>query len=58
MDAGLVWIGPDPSSITAMGLKDAAKALMEEAGFGPAARPILGCMGASRGREAPEKNGF
>ncbi|MEC9018167.1 MAG: biotin carboxylase N-terminal domain-containing protein, partial [Pseudomonadota bacterium] len=32
MDAGLVWIGPDPSSITAMGLKDAAKALMADAG--------------------------
>jgi len=32
MDAGLVWVGPDPSSITAMGLKDAAKKLMAEAG--------------------------
>ncbi len=32
MDAGLVWVGPDPSSITAMGLKDAAKALMADAG--------------------------
>ena len=32
MDAGLVWVGPDPSSITAMGLKDAAKQLMSEAG--------------------------
>ena len=32
MDAGLVWVGPDPASITAMGLKDAAKALMAEAG--------------------------
>lgn len=31
-DAGLVWIGPPPSAITAMGLKDAAKALMIEAG--------------------------
>jgi len=26
--AGLIWIGPDPSSIRAMGLKDAAKDLM------------------------------
>ena len=32
MDAGLVWVGPNPSSITAMGLKDAAKKLMAEAG--------------------------
>ncbi|WP_422061098.1 acetyl/propionyl/methylcrotonyl-CoA carboxylase subunit alpha [Sphingopyxis sp.] len=31
-DAGLVWVGPKPSSITAMGLKDAAKTLMAEAG--------------------------
>ena len=29
--AGLVWIGPDPSSIRAMGLKDAAKARMQAA---------------------------
>jgi 3-methylcrotonyl-CoA carboxylase alpha subunit len=31
-DAGLVWVGPMPSSITAMGLKDAAKKLMADAG--------------------------
>jgi len=31
-EAGLVWIGPDPASIAAMGLKDAAKALMAKAG--------------------------
>jgi 3-methylcrotonyl-CoA carboxylase alpha subunit len=30
--AGLVWVGPNPDSIRAMGLKDAAKALMIEAG--------------------------
>jgi len=30
--AGLVWIGPDPKSIRAMGLKDAAKSLMIDAG--------------------------
>ncbi|MFN3230172.1 MAG: biotin carboxylase N-terminal domain-containing protein, partial [Asticcacaulis sp.] len=30
--AGLIWIGPDPESIRAMGLKDAAKALMQSAG--------------------------
>jgi 3-methylcrotonyl-CoA carboxylase alpha subunit len=32
IDAGLVWVGPNPSSITAMGLKDAAKTLMAQAG--------------------------
>jgi acetyl/propionyl-CoA carboxylase alpha subunit len=32
IDAGLIWIGPRPSSIRAMGLKDAAKALMMSAG--------------------------
>jgi acetyl-CoA carboxylase biotin carboxylase subunit len=32
IDAGLVWIGPNPDSIRAMGLKDAAKKLMAEAG--------------------------
>jgi acetyl/propionyl-CoA carboxylase alpha subunit len=30
--AGLTWIGPPPSAIRAMGLKDAAKALMEKHG--------------------------
>ena len=30
--AGLIWIGPDPASIRAMGLKDAAKELMIQAG--------------------------
>ena len=32
IDAGLIWVGPHPSSITAMGLKDAAKSLMQAAG--------------------------
>ncbi len=30
--AGLLWVGPKPDSIRAMGLKDAAKKLMAEAG--------------------------
>jgi 3-methylcrotonyl-CoA carboxylase alpha subunit len=32
IDAGLIWVGPNPASITAMGLKDAAKKLMQDAG--------------------------
>ncbi|MEM1132039.1 MAG: acetyl/propionyl/methylcrotonyl-CoA carboxylase subunit alpha [Pseudomonadota bacterium] len=32
IDAGLIWVGPKPDSIRAMGLKDAAKKLMDEAG--------------------------
>ncbi|WP_296679383.1 biotin carboxylase N-terminal domain-containing protein [Novosphingobium sp.] len=32
IDAGLIWVGPKPASIDAMGLKDAAKALMQAAG--------------------------
>ncbi|HEX2256562.1 MAG TPA: acetyl/propionyl/methylcrotonyl-CoA carboxylase subunit alpha [Afifellaceae bacterium] len=32
LDAGLVWVGPKPDSIRAMGLKDAAKQRMQAAG--------------------------
>ncbi len=32
IDAGLIWVGPAPASIRAMGLKDAAKARMIAAG--------------------------
>jgi len=32
IDAGLIWVGPKPDSIRAMGLKDAAKKLMAHAG--------------------------
>src|SRR5688572_27067682 len=32
VSAGLIWIGPPPAAIRAMGLKDAAKALMAKAG--------------------------
>jgi 3-methylcrotonyl-CoA carboxylase alpha subunit len=32
LEAGLVWVGPDPQSIRAMGLKDAAKTRMIAAG--------------------------
>ncbi len=47
IDAGLIWIGPAPASIRAMGLKDAAKTLMAAAGV-----PVTpGYMGAN---QAPE----
>src|SRR3954447_2703982 len=32
IDAGMIWVGPNPSSIRAMGLKDAAKERMIAAG--------------------------
>ena len=32
MDAGLIWVGAPPRAIRAMGRKDAAKALMQQAG--------------------------
>ena len=32
IDAGLIWVGPPPAAIRAMGLKDAAKRLMVAAG--------------------------
>ena len=32
LDAGLIWVGQRPSSIRAMGLKDADKRLMDEVG--------------------------
>jgi 3-methylcrotonyl-CoA carboxylase alpha subunit len=32
IDAGLIWVGPKPDSIRAMGRKDSAKKLMQEAG--------------------------
>ncbi|WP_371157768.1 biotin carboxylase N-terminal domain-containing protein [Jannaschia sp. 2305UL9-9] len=46
--AGLVFIGPSAAAIRAMGLKDAAKALMTEAGV-----PVVpGYQGAEQGAEA------
>jgi len=32
IDSGLIWVGPKPDSIRAMGLKDAAKKIMAQAG--------------------------
>ncbi len=45
--AGLIWVGPRPESIRAMGLKDAAKKLMQDAGV-----PVTpGYMGADQSPE-------
>ncbi|WP_327752787.1 acetyl/propionyl/methylcrotonyl-CoA carboxylase subunit alpha [Sphingobium sp. SJ10-10] len=47
IDAGLIWVGPNPASITAMGLKDAAKKLMADAGV-----PVTpGYLGEDQGAE-------
>ena len=47
LDAGLVWVGPDPDSIRAMGLKDAAKERMIAAGV-----PVTpGYLGADQSPE-------
>ncbi|MEP2685056.1 MAG: acetyl/propionyl/methylcrotonyl-CoA carboxylase subunit alpha [Qipengyuania citrea] len=51
IDAGLTWVGPKPSSIEAMGLKDAAKTLMMEAGV-----PVTpGYLGADQSAERLKK---
>jgi 3-methylcrotonyl-CoA carboxylase alpha subunit len=45
--AGLIWVGPRPDSIRAMGLKDAAKTLMQQAGV-----PVTpGYLGADQSPE-------
>ncbi len=51
IDAGLIWVGPKPDSIRAMGLKDAAKKLMSEAGV-----PVTpGYMGSDQSTERLQK---
>ena len=51
IDAGLIWVGPKPASIRAMGLKDAAKKLMAEAGV-----PVTpGLSRRGPGPETPEE---
>ncbi|MBL8537395.1 MAG: acetyl/propionyl/methylcrotonyl-CoA carboxylase subunit alpha [Hyphomonadaceae bacterium] len=51
IDAGLIWIGPKPDSIRAMGLKDAAKKLMAEAGV----PTTPGYLGEDQGEERLQK---
>ncbi len=49
--AGLVWVGPNPDSIRAMGLKDAAKQLMIDAGV-----PVTpGYLGADQSEQRLQK---
>ena len=58
IDAGLVWVGPRPDSIRAMGLKDAAKARMIAAGV-PVTPGYLGEDQAAETLKAEaEKIGF
>ena len=47
IEAGLLWVGPDPSSIEQMGSKVEAKKLMEAAGV-----PVLGNLGVDTATEA------
>jgi len=56
--AGLIWIGPPPSAIRAMGLKDAAKDLMQKAGV-PVTPGYLGeDQSPARLKAEAEKIGF
>ncbi|MEA3012597.1 MAG: 3-methylcrotonyl-CoA carboxylase alpha subunit, partial [Sphingomonadales bacterium] len=58
IDAGLIWVGPRPASIRAMGLKDAAKALMDEAGV-PTTPGYLGAdQDPARLRAEADKIGY
>jgi 3-methylcrotonyl-CoA carboxylase alpha subunit len=58
IDAGLIWVGPRPASIRAMGLKDAAKSLMDEAGV-PTTPGYLGAdQDPARLRAEADKIGY
>ena len=54
IDAGIVFVGPPPDAIRAMGLKDRAKALMEKAGV-----PVVpGFHGEMQDAEVPQAEGL
>ncbi len=58
MAAGLVWVGAPPAAIRAMGMKDAAKALMQRAGV-PVTPGYLGeIQTPQRLREAADAIGY
>ena len=58
IDAGLIWVGPDPASIRAMGLKDAAKQRMIDAGV-PVTPGYLGeDQSAERLQEEADRIGY
>lgn len=57
-EAGLIWVGPNADSIRAMGLKDAAKSLMQEAGV-PTTPGYLGeDQSPERLKEEADKIGY
>ena len=57
-DAGLTWVGPDPASIEAMGVKHTAKALAREAGVPTLPDALLESDDADDWARAAEGVGF
>ncbi|GAA4907853.1 propionyl-CoA carboxylase alpha chain/3-methylcrotonyl-CoA carboxylase alpha subunit [Actinomycetospora succinea] len=57
-DAGLTWVGPDPASIEAMGVKHTAKALAREAGVPTLPDALLETDDAADWARAAEGVGF
>ena len=58
IDAGLVWVGPTPASIRAMGLKDAAKNLMSAAGVPVTPGYIGDDQSPARLQQEADANGY
>ncbi|MEJ2888550.1 ATP-binding protein [Actinomycetospora aeridis] len=57
-DAGLTWVGPDPTSIEAMGVKHTAKALAREAGVPTLPDALLDTDDPDDWTRAGERVGF